>query len=232
MNLVKKEIGMTSLEVAKQINIFRAEEGDRAELRHSDLLNIIRDEFEDEIAERKISVGSYKDKNNQDRAMFELTLNQAKQILMRESKIVRKAMIKYIEELENGIVAFKTPKTFVEAMQLATNLLIENEKVVIERDEAIRTKAFIGNKREATAMNKASQLAKKNKELEIQLDINSDYATIKMMEKRTKLKFNWRLLKKVSQEQDLEIKDVFDANYGEVKAYNKKAWLIAYSITV
>lgn len=35
--------------------------------------------------------------------MFKLTLNQAKQVLMRESKFVRKAVIRYIEELENVI---------------------------------------------------------------------------------------------------------------------------------
>jgi len=53
---------MTSLEILEQINFYG-----KSAMRHKDLLDIIRDEFEDEIAGRKISPGSYKDKNNQDR---------------------------------------------------------------------------------------------------------------------------------------------------------------------
>lgn len=65
-----------------------------------DLLKIIRDEFEEEINEQKILPISYKDSMNREKPMYILTLNQAKQILVRESKFVRKAMIHYIEELE------------------------------------------------------------------------------------------------------------------------------------
>lgn len=71
----------------EQINFFRKQEGNRAELQHKDLMKIIRDEFEEEIAEGNISLGSYKDKQNQSRPMFELTLPQAKQVLVRESKM-------------------------------------------------------------------------------------------------------------------------------------------------
>lgn len=46
---------------------------------------------------------SYKNSQNKEQPMYILTLNQAKQVLMRESKFVRKAMIKYIEELENKL---------------------------------------------------------------------------------------------------------------------------------
>lgn len=94
---------ITSLELVKEINVFRKEEGDRAELKHSDLLKIIRDEFEEEINEGKISLVEYKDKKGENRPMFELTFNQAKQLLVRESKYVRKAVIRYIEKLENEI---------------------------------------------------------------------------------------------------------------------------------
>lgn len=77
---------ITSLELVEQINIFREQEGNRKELQHNDLLKIIRDEFEDEIHEGKISQMFYDLKigNGATRKspMFELTLNQAKQVLM------------------------------------------------------------------------------------------------------------------------------------------------------
>lgn len=98
-NIGNKNI--TSLELLNQINFFRKKEGDRAELQHRDLLKIIRDEFEEEINEGKISPVTYKDKKGEDRPMFELTTAQAKQVLVRESKFVRKAIIKKLEELEN-----------------------------------------------------------------------------------------------------------------------------------
>ena len=94
---------VTSLEMVKQINFFREQEGNRAELQHKTLLEIIRDEFSEEIGEQKILPSSYKNSQNKEQPMFELTLNQGKQLLMRESKYVRKAMLKYIEELENKL---------------------------------------------------------------------------------------------------------------------------------
>lgn len=95
---------ITSLELLEQINIFRKEEGNRATLQHYDLLKVIRDEFEEEIGLGEISLSSYKNSQNKEQPMFILTLNQAKQVLMRESKFVRKAVILYIEKLENQVM--------------------------------------------------------------------------------------------------------------------------------
>ena len=46
---------------------------------------------------------SYIDEKGEERPMFNLTLDQAKQVLMRESKFVRKAVIEYINKLEKFI---------------------------------------------------------------------------------------------------------------------------------
>lgn len=103
MNELVVKDTMTTLELVEQINLFRKEEGSRAELKHKTLLEIVRDEFEDEIGQQKILPSSYRNSQNKEQPMYILTLNQAKQVLMRESKFVRKAMIKYIEELENKL---------------------------------------------------------------------------------------------------------------------------------
>ena len=101
MGLNKDRI--TSLELLDQINIFRKQEGNRAELQHYDLLKIIRNEFEEEINEGKISLVEYKDKKGELRPMYILTYNQAKQVLLRESKFVRRAVIHYVERLEEEL---------------------------------------------------------------------------------------------------------------------------------
>ena len=103
MKVLENKNMITSLEILEQINIFRKQEGNRTELQHKDLLKIIRDEFEEEIGEGKISPTSYKDQWNREQPMFKLTIPQGKQILVRESKFVRKAVIHYLEELEDRL---------------------------------------------------------------------------------------------------------------------------------
>lgn len=130
MKLTTKDT-MTSLEVLGQINLFRNKE-EKNELVHSDLLKIIRIEFEEEIREGIISCTStYKDSQGKYRPMFILTLSQAKQILVRESVSVRKAVIKYIEELEKTIIAIQNKqldkKQQLEAMKKFGSLLPEIE---------------------------------------------------------------------------------------------------------
>ena len=118
MELMENREMITSLELLDKINEFREKEyqekakagllteketlsGRYAKLRHNDLLKIIRKEFKNKIAQGKISLSKYLDKNNREREMFELTLSQSKQVLLRESATVREKVIEYIEYLEN-----------------------------------------------------------------------------------------------------------------------------------
>lgn len=136
MNELINKDSITTLELLKQINIFREQEGNRVELKHKSLLDIVRDEFEEEINEQKILPISYKDSMNREKPMYILTLNQAKQILVRESKFVRKAMIHYIEELEKQLQSqFRVPKTFKEALQLALEQQERIEALELKQEE-------------------------------------------------------------------------------------------------
>ena len=118
---------ITSLELVEQINMFREQEGNGTKLKHYTLLEIIRDEFLEEINDQKILGVTYKDRKNEDRPMYILTFNQAKQVLVRESKRVRKAVIEYIEKLENALKnKFQVPNNFKEALLLAVK---QQEKI-------------------------------------------------------------------------------------------------------
>lgn len=90
---------ITSLQLLEQINIFRKEDG-KNDLAHYDLLKIIRDELDKEINEGKISAVEYKDKKGENRPMFELTISQARRVLFRESKYVRRAVSEYLDKIE------------------------------------------------------------------------------------------------------------------------------------
>jgi len=136
------------------------------------------------------------------------------------------------QELEEQ-VAQPAQLSRMEILQLA----LESEQARIaaesERDNAIATKAEIGSRREATAMNTASVATRRASKLERDLDRSKEYCTIKRMTMLTHgQKYNWRLLKSASQDVGIPPIDVFDANYGTVKAYHADAWMEAYGLEV
>lgn len=101
------------------------------------------------------------------------------------------------------------------------------------RQIAERTKAEIGSRREATAMNTASQAVKQANKLAIELDRAKQYASVKRMSMLYHgQKFDWRLLREVSAVVGQSPIDVFDANYGTVKAYHADAWREAYALEI
>lgn len=124
MNTLTTSATITSVELVNQINIFRNEEGNRAEIRHADLLKIIRDEFEEEIGMGKISHTPYvHPQNGRTYEMFELTKSQAIQVLVRESKFVRRAIVAKLEAMEK-------PKTQID-------LIIESALAIRQTQEEV-----------------------------------------------------------------------------------------------
>ena len=68
-------------------------------------------------------------------------------------------------------------------------------------------------------------LEMENAEYKVQLGESKEYYTVKRMEALNPgMKFNWRALKARSNELGVKMKDVFDANYGSVKAYHISVW--------
>lgn len=123
---------ITSLELLEQINFFRKQEGIKSDLRHDTLLNVIRNEFDEEISVQKILETHYiHPQNKQQYPMFVLSLNQAKQVLVRESKYVRRAIIQYIEKLEQQISVNNKP-----VLHCDDGLLLEKVKGFINEDGA------------------------------------------------------------------------------------------------
>ena len=119
----------------------------------------------------------------------------------------------------------RAPKSFKEALYLAYK---QQEKI----EELEKTKAWIGNKREATAMNTVSQKSKEVKKLQVALDLEMSYATVKKVEKMTGRKYNWRNLKKYCQDAGLGWNKAFDSNYGSVNSYPIEAWKNVYGIEI
>ena len=119
----------------------------------------------------------------------------------------------------------KAPKSFKEALFLAYK---QQEKI----EELEKTKAWIGNKREAQAMNTAIQKSKEVKKLQLTLDLEMSYATVKKVEKATGRKYNWQNLKKYCESAGLCWNKAFDSNYGSVNSYPAEAWKNVYGVEI
>ena len=137
----------TSVELVDVINHFRTLDGKKTMLQHKTLLEIIRDEFNEEINEQNfLPVNFYTDKKGEQRPMYKLSNSQTKQILVRESKAVRRAVIKLLEYLEQH-----------------NN---HNLKVLNEREAYLYEQGLIIN-----TVDKMAELVKKTKELSNKKDM-------------------------------------------------------------
>lgn len=110
---------ISSFDLLIQINNFREQESKRI-LNHGDLLKIIRSEFDEEIRFGKISnmviVRELPNGGHRNDPYFELTISQAKQVLLKESKQVRRRVIEFLENLE---------RTFANSMRRAIEPVID-----------------------------------------------------------------------------------------------------------
>lgn len=196
---------ITSLELVEQINLFRKEEGKDVELQHKTMLAIIRDEFEEEIGQQKILPTSYKDQWNREQPMFELTIAQGKQVLLRESKFVRRHVVAWLERFEES----NKPMTAGEILMAQAQGMIALEKA---------------------QQLQAQQIALQNERLtKIEAKIttkNEDYFTISgysnIIGKKVPLQTAIALGRKAAKicvQRDIPMGNEYDAKYGFVKSY-------------
>lgn len=143
-------------------------------------------------------------------------------------------MIDRWQELEaKQAPAFAIPKSMSEALRLAADLSEQNERLAIERDTAVRTKAEIGSRREATAMATAAAKAKEVARLKHELGRNQQHATVIAVEKATGRKFPknaYVALRRVTKEYGLEAVSVMDPRWGTAKAWPAVAWREVFGV--
>jgi len=141
MEIIKKtnnEKTFTSLFLVEQINEFRNLEGNRSMLLHKSLLTKIESEFAEEITEQKILPSKYKDKSGKENKMYELTYEQSLQLLMSESKAVRKGVIEVLKAQQKRIEELQQPQTPAEIMLQQAQILVEQEQKLNQIDERLK----------------------------------------------------------------------------------------------
>lgn len=128
MELMNKD-SFTSLELVDLINEYRGQDENKSELLHKTFLEVIRDEFEEEIGQQKILLTPYiHPQNKQKYPMYVLDHSQSRQVLVRESKFVRKAVIAYIDKLEEKVQS-SIPSNLSPQLQLLINIELEQKQL-------------------------------------------------------------------------------------------------------
>lgn len=191
----------SSLFLVEQINVFRKEEGNETVLLHKSLLSKIEKEFDEEIAGQNILPSSYLDKSNRQSKCYDLNFEQSLQILMSESKTVRKRVIDVLKECQEKPVQ-KLPTTYIEALEK----LIETEK-------------------------EKQLLLTKNENLETVLDNLLEWVSIIKVARFNKVsenQFNWRLLKAKSHELGYVVKKAESPRFGFQNLYHVDSFKAVY----
>ena len=126
---------------------------------------------------------------------------------------------------------FAIPKTLPEALRLYAAEIEAKERALQERDEAIRTKAQIGSRREATAMATASAKSRECEKLREQIGDSETYkraTAIPWLSEYFDTRNDGLYLSLASQLKKIEAsmppefahKDTEDTKYGSIKAYH------------
>lgn len=201
----------------------------------TDVKNAIKREFDDDL---DLIYPIFDSLGREQNATF-ITEPQLYFVLMRSDKpnakpfrmFVNKEVLPSIRKTGSYTQNF-IPQDLPTALRAYANEVEQKELALKQRDQALATKAWIGSKREATAMATASAAKRETQKLQIQLDQNEDWATVKKVEFALGGAYDWRKLTATSAELKIERIDVPDKNYGTVKSYHKDVWLKAYGIDI
>lgn len=136
----------SSVYLTEQINIFRKQEG-KSVLAHKSLLAKIEIEFSEEIGEQNILPSSYLDKSNRQSKCYEFNYDDSVQLLMSESKTVRKAVIAEMKRLkakelpatEESMLLHLFPNSDSNLVLLTANTIREKKQALdlLEKKEEI-----------------------------------------------------------------------------------------------
>ncbi|EAY6005722.1 transcriptional regulator [Salmonella enterica] len=161
---------------------------------------------------------------------FRLDKPHVECLLTGYSAVLRMTVIRHIYKLEEQINRRSLPGNYKQALLALVQAETEKEQIALERDQAIETKAWIGEKREATAMATASAAVRAKNKLAERVGEGKNYAAIIPVEKKLGQKFKWQPLRKWCRENDVTPHDVDDPRFGSVKSWPRAAWLAVYGV--
>lgn len=230
LTLTTSIVTRSSLDLLEIVNEARAMFKESV-VRHNDFLARCRDELDGEPYETFVE--SAKGRTPAFEAI-RMTADQCKLVAMRESKGVRRRVLARLKELEAQAAQPKPialPQTYIEALEHLLGAKKSEQAAIEQRDHAIRTKAQIGSKREATSMATASAAKKETAKLKARMGEASESASVMAVEGVLKRKFCWRKLKDYCSALGLSTGKAFNPGIQrEVNTYPAAAWMAVHGV--
>lgn len=176
----------------------------------------------------------YKDQQLIERPCFNLPKRETLILVSGYSVELRARIIDRWEELERQQAARAvTLPNFTDPAAAAIAWAAEyqaKQAAMLERDEAIRTKAQIGSRREATAMATAAKATREAAKMAELVGRAVNHACVLAVQAATGAKYAWHPLKAHCVTNNLPILRVHSEAYGEVNSYPASAWLEVYGV--
>lgn len=221
---------MSSRDLLELINTARLDAGENP-IRANDFNNRVADELDDQHYETFVVTNA----NGTSSKVFELTVEQCMLVSMRESKAVRRTVLSVLKQAAAPVAPKPviTLPDFTDPAAAAIAWAAEyqaKQAAMLERDEAIRTKAQIGSRREATAMATAAKATREAAKMAELVGRAVNHACVLAVQAATGAKYAWPPLKAHCVANNLPILRVHSEAYGEVNSYPASAWLEVYGV--
>lgn len=141
---------------------------------------------------------------------------------------LRYQVIERLHELENK----QLPQDLPTALRALADSHEQLQQAQQQRDIAIQTKAYISDKKTATAMATASNAMQENQRLKDQLGQSKKNATVLSVERLTHQSYTWQPLNKWCKAHGVKPSKVHDERYGKVNTYPAQAWRDVYNVNL
>lgn len=203
---------------------------DLCQKRHDNVMQVIRDLIAGQILTPEIQESKFEHRGNSYKC-FLLNKRDSLVTVARLSPEFTAAVVDRWQELEAKQTAFDitNPVHLLQAIEVQARL---NIQLAAERDHAIATKAQIGSKREATAMNTAAQAVREKKAIEAKLGRCINHASILAVQNATGASYAWHPLKAYCSKNGLPQVKAHDDRWGKVNTYPAQAWLAVYGVDI
>lgn len=229
--LTIQEGTLTTIQLYEIVNTARSSAGEK-EIRSDAFMIRVKDELEGELGFPQMMDNP---QGGRPRRFFTITHDQAMLVGMRESKAVRRKVMNMLNDFKSKQQPQQPDLATDEGkllmiQELASQQLVilaENKQLADERDEAIRTKAHIGSRREASAMATASVASRQVKQLKNELGWGAEFATVRAVENalNEELPSNAYVgLRKWCRYHAVPAQQVPDKRYGHVMAWPAGVW--------
>lgn len=209
------------------INPAREEAGEGV-LRNTEMVRKIQDELDLTVAD---FLQATPDRGGTPQNYVFLSYEQMMLLGMRESKLVRKRVLEKLKGMSKH-TSLPIPQDYASALRALADEVEAKELAIAERDHAIRTKAEIGTRREATAMATASVAVRRADSLANELGKGKTYKQVKAIPwlldifapSRGMYVAVGKALTTISESEDLPMERIQCSEYPEgIKAYHSRA---------